>query len=133
MKKDERRPSIRSEALEANLRETRADVEIPAEFRPLLEAARPHRGRHDELKRLLEEYFHPFRDDEFVVENMALQVLGRWFRYRFKPERGLLFSLFARLLCDLAQEGEQHAERLLAQVAPPRVQGEVAQQAREQG
>ncbi len=102
MKKDERRPSIRSEALEANLRETRADVEIPAEFLPLLDAARPHRGLHDELRRLLEEYFHPFRDDEFVVENMALQVLGRWFRYRSKPERGLLFSLFARLLCDLA-------------------------------
>ncbi len=98
---DNSRPSIRSSALEANLAQTAATVKIPADFTPLLDAARPHFGLYSDLEKLLSEYFHPFRNTTELLEGLARQVLGRWFQYAAKPNREELFDLFVKLLWDL--------------------------------
>ena len=63
----------KSTALEANLRETAADVQIPEEYLPLLEAARPHYGLHQDLNDLLREYFVlAFRHHDVVGGDVEL-------------------------------------------------------------
>ncbi len=108
-KADERSPL--TNALEANLLETAAEVVIPDRYAPLLEAARPHFGLHQDLEALLKEYFHPFRNVGLLLEGLSRQTLGRWFQYRTKPDAPQYFGLFCELLWELLPTAKERDTR----------------------
>lgn len=62
--------SISSEALEANLSLTRAEVVIPNQDRVLLEAVERYYRVHEVARITLEEYHHPFRNVDDVIEGL---------------------------------------------------------------
>ncbi len=57
-------------ALKANLEQTAAEIEIPAEYYPLLESIEDYFGVHKRVKELLIELNHPFVNWEFVADGI---------------------------------------------------------------
>ena len=90
-----------SSALRANLEVTRRDVEIPPEYRVLLEAVAPYWGVRRSAEKLLTEFFHPYRNlDEVTVQ--LRNLCGGMFHYLERaPERAECVDLLTRLLGEL--------------------------------
>lgn len=57
-------------ALKANLQQTAAVIEIPVEYKPLLESIESYFGVHKRVKELLTELNHPFVNWNFVSDNI---------------------------------------------------------------
>ncbi len=107
--------SITSEALEANLSLTRAEVVIPAEDRILLEAVERYYRVHEVVRTTLEEYHHPFRNVSDVIEGLRTLCAGMLHYYEVSEAAadcaGRLQALFEGLY--LPDLDEDSAERLV--------------------
>ncbi len=107
--------SITSEALEANLSLTRAEVVIPAEDRILLEAVERYCRVHEVVRTTLEEYHHPFRNVSDVIEGLRTLCAGMLHYYEVSEPAadcaGRLQALFEGLY--LPDLDEDSAERLV--------------------
>ena len=92
-----------SDALRANIAGTAHTVEIPARYRALLEAVDDLYGVRDPLRDTLEEYFHPLRNVDAVLEGLQTFLLRNWSYFERTPRRSEFFSLAADLVLSLAE------------------------------
>jgi len=102
-----RRPEVeqpQSTALLANLEETRREVVIPAEYRPLLDSVEPFFGVHKVAQRMLIELHHPLRSI-LEVENCLGQLCGGMYHYLERSEsRAEIVALINGIFGDLYSE-----------------------------
>ena len=92
-----------SDALRANIAGTAHTVEIPARYRVLLEAVDDLYGVRDPLRDTLEEYFHPLRNVDAVLEGLQTLLLRNWSYLERSSRRAEFFSLAADLVLSLAE------------------------------
>ncbi len=98
---DPRSPEVASSALRANLEETRHEVEIPADYRILLEAVAPFWGVRRAAEKLLTELFHPYRNLTEIATQLR-NLCGGMFHYLERgPARLECALLLTRLLAEL--------------------------------
>src|SRR5680860_430876 len=92
-----------SDALRANIADTAHRVEVPPRYLPLLEAVDDLRGVREPLRDTLEEYFHPLRNVDAVLEGLQTLLLRNWSYFERAPGRTEHFSLAAELVLRLAE------------------------------
>src|SRR5680860_735577 len=92
-----------SDALRANIADTAHTAEIPRRYLPLLDAVDDLRGVREPLRDLLEEYFHPLRNVDSVLEGLQTLLLRNWSYFERAPGRTEHFSLAAELVLRLAE------------------------------
>lgn len=99
---DSRDPAVSSSsALRANLELTRHEVEIPPEFRLLLDAVADYWGVRRAAEKLLTEFFHPYRNLDEVATQLR-NLCGGMFHYLERaPQRRDCVALLTRLLGEL--------------------------------
>ncbi len=73
-------------ALEINLERTRADVEIPDEYRILLDVAKDHYGVFKRTEELLVELHHPFVNWEYVLAQLKSLSIGDFYDFNIHEE-----------------------------------------------
>jgi len=96
----EENPEAVSTALQANLAETRSEVEIPEAYAVLLEAVADYYGVRSTAASLLTEFFHPYRNLDLIAKR--LKTLGGMFHYYDRsPERVRCAELVNDLFADL--------------------------------
>ena len=73
--------TIQSEALKANLEQTKTDkLIIPPEYQQIIDFAQSHTGIHNRLKECVEEFVHPLSNREFVAAQLRQLLLSDfWF------------------------------------------------------
>jgi pyruvate,orthophosphate dikinase len=87
----------RSGALEVNLRRTAVDVVIPSEQRVLLEVVAGRYGVHENTKKLLREFNHPYVGWAQTLEDLHQRAMGD-FAYYIAHERA---AEAVQVYCDL--------------------------------
>ncbi len=102
-------PPPGSEALAANLAETRREVEVPSDFAPLVATVEELYGVRSAAEKLLTEYFHPLRNRREVAAQLG-RLSGTMFHYYERgPDRvrcaALLNDLFAGMYDNGADDG----------------------------
>ncbi|HZK48737.1 MAG TPA: hypothetical protein VFD74_03955, partial [Thermoleophilia bacterium] len=104
-----------SDALRANIADTAHTAEIPRRYLPLLDAVDDLRGVREPLRDLLEEYFHPLRNVDSVLEGLQTLLLRNWSYFERAPQRAERFALAAELVLRLAEDSldEEQLSRLL--------------------
>jgi pyruvate,orthophosphate dikinase len=94
-------PSLRSKALEVNLRRTAVDVVIPAEHAVLLEITAAQHGVHENTLKLLREINHRYVGWPQTLEELHRRAMGDLPRYlaseRAAEAIGVFFSLYAKV------------------------------------
>lgn len=104
-----------SDALRANVAGTAHTVEIPALYLPLLDAVHDLHGVRGLLRDTLEEYFHPLRNVDAVLEGLQTLLLRNWSYVERTPARVQYFALAADLVMRLAETSldDEQLSRLL--------------------
>lgn len=98
---DPRGPPAASSALRANLEVTRHDVEIPADYRVLLDAVSSYWGVRRATEKLLSELFHPYRNLVEIAAQLR-NLCGGMFHYFERSEARLECArLLDRILAEL--------------------------------
>jgi len=90
-----------STALRANLAETRCDVVVPPEYDVLLEAVDGLFGVRQATETVLREYFHPLRDPNRVVDDLAALLEGRFGYFAGGPDPTSCIDRLVSLLVGL--------------------------------
>ena len=73
-------------ALEINLERTRADVEIPEQYRILLDVTKDHYGVFKRTEELLVELHHPFVNWEYVLAQLKSLSIGDFYDFNIHEE-----------------------------------------------
>jgi pyruvate,orthophosphate dikinase len=93
-----------SEALRANIAGTAHVVEVPERYAPLLRDVQDLRGVREPLRELLEEYFHPYRNVDAVIDGLQMLLLRNWSYFERGPARADNFALTSELVLRLAED-----------------------------
>jgi len=84
---------FKSEALEANLTQTKHDVELPEKHRWFVNLSSSYWGIHKRTEEFIKEYNHPHPNYEYIIQNLHRISLTDLWLYRSLPEseEALLF------------------------------------------
>ncbi|MBC8208969.1 MAG: phosphoenolpyruvate synthase [Desulfobulbaceae bacterium] len=117
---EQKKNTIESNALKANLAETAQDVEIRPELHLLLDVVERYRGIHATLEHLLYEICHPYRNWGLLLPQLRSYVLknsNHYVRHEQGPETFRLFvGLFLEALRDSLKNRTLMAQIIEAQL-----------------
>ncbi|MCK5796454.1 MAG: hypothetical protein KAI47_04695 [Deltaproteobacteria bacterium] len=106
-------PSVKSSALEINLKRTAVDVVIPEKHRLLLEIVAPLYGIQQETEKLLIEVNHTYVGWKETLEDLHYRAMGDFFHYN-DHERG---AEGLEIYCCLYEKAARDASSDLREVA----------------
>ena len=90
-----------SDALSANLVETRSEIVIPSEYQVLTDAVGEYFGVHKAVTELLNEHFHPYRNLADVARRLRELSGGMLHHFERSPEHARCIDLLGTLFDDL--------------------------------
>ena len=96
-------------ALKANLQQTAAVIEIPVEYKPLLESIESYFGVHKRVKELLTELNHPFVNWNFVSDNIKAFSVNDFTKFNHHEKAveaiNLVFKIYFTVVESKAKDG----------------------------
>ena len=104
---------LHSEALKANLRDSRVDVSLDPKYNPLLEITANYYGLQEGVRAFLIEVCHPYKNWRFIVgeaRRLALQNFHHFKRHPQGPEGARLFINIFEEAIDQAGKEDARAD-----------------------
>lgn len=90
-----------SSALKVNLERTATDVQIPAQYAPLLQIVRDHYGLQKKTHEMLRELNHPYVNWEYVLKELKSISIGDFYIYNNHPEGLSALSILLTIYFDV--------------------------------
>jgi pyruvate,orthophosphate dikinase len=103
-------PSLKSDALKANLRETAQDVEIDPRFQLLRDVVARYQGLSSKLDTLLYEISHPYRNWQLIIPDLRAFVLKNLNHYRTCEQGPEAFSLFTGIFLEALDDSRRNGK-----------------------
>ena len=110
MTDDQVPPSLDSDALRANLRETAGEVQIDPNFQPLLDVVAGFKGLYASLEKLLYEICHPYRNWRLILPQLRsflVKNCGYYCQHPLGPRAVVLFgNIFFTAMQELRRQSQ---------------------------
>ncbi|MCK7507147.1 MAG: hypothetical protein MZV70_25960 [Desulfobacterales bacterium] len=90
-----------SSALKVNLERTAVDVQIPAQYAPILQIVKDHYGLQKKTRELLTELNHPYVNWEYVLKELKSISIGDFYIYNNSPEGLSALSILLTIYFDV--------------------------------